>query len=102
MKVQYKLDRKKRYMFKIFAIFDKKALCYSAPFFCRNKAEALRSLDDLVNNPETRINRHPADYNLWMLGEWDDVTAVLVPLSKPEFLDEAGNLLKTKGELQHA
>jgi len=78
----------------VFAIYDKKAQFHLNPFFMVQKGEALRTLDDLVNDTQSRLNKHTADYSLWRIGEFDTVTGILFPLSKPEFLEEASTYVK--------
>lgn len=55
-----------------FSIFDQKAAAYFPPFYLQNKALAIRTFGDMVNNPESRINKHPEDYTLFHLGQWND------------------------------
>ncbi|WNK13197.1 MAG: nonstructural protein [Microvirus sp.] len=81
-------------MIKIFSVFDKKALAYMQPFYFANKGEAIRALEDITNDSGSRINKHPADFSLWILGEYDDKTGSIKPLDKPQFLEEAANTLK--------
>lgn len=78
----------------IFTIFDKKALVHLSPFYLHTKGEALRTLDDLVNDVQSRVNKHPSDYQLFKIGEWDDLTGVTDSLPNPEFIEEASNYVK--------
>lgn len=74
---------------KIFAMFDKKAQAFAQPFFFHHKAEALRALEDITTDPQSRINKHPADFSMHLIGEWDDRSGKITPLANPEFLEEA-------------
>lgn len=85
----------------IFAIYDKKAQFFSPPFVNRNKGEALRTLEDLANDPQTRINKHPADFQIFELGEWDEVTGKITPVSQPKFLEEASSFKKPEVKNAH-
>lgn len=80
--------------FKIFAIFDKKALFFTPPFVNRNKAEGLRTFDELVNDSQTRFNKYPSDFQIFELGEWDERTATIIVHPKPLFLEEAMAFVK--------
>lgn len=60
---------------KVFSIWDQATLCYSPPFTVKTVQEAQRMFRDLVNDPNSRIAAHPADYTLFELGTWDDETA---------------------------
>jgi hypothetical protein len=59
---------------KAFGIFDTKANLYNTPFFMNTRGEALRAFKDLANNRETTIGRHPEDYRLDVIGEFDNET----------------------------
>lgn len=57
---------------KAFAIFDSQALVYNTPFFFGQDGQALRAVSDLVNDPQSSVSKHPADYTLYRVGEFDD------------------------------
>ena len=59
----------------IFSIYDTKAKVYGTPFFQSNIGVALRSFSDLANDPQSSINKHPEDYFLFHLGNYDDEKA---------------------------
>jgi len=80
-------------MIKIFSIFDKKACAYMQPFYFTSTPEALRALDDICNDSNSRINKHPADYALYLLGSFDDKSGEIVPLKKPEFVEECSAMV---------
>lgn len=57
---------------KAFSLFDNKAGMFSAPFFFHNRAMALRACKDMARDTETSVGRHPADFELFEIGEFDD------------------------------
>ena len=59
----------------MYSIYDHKAKMYMRPFFVPNREVALRVVTDLVNDSEHEIGKHPEDYALFYLGEWDDNSA---------------------------
>lgn len=59
---------------KIFTVYDSKVEAYKTPFFAQSKGAALRDWSDAVNDPQTMFHRHPEDYVLFELGEYDDQT----------------------------
>lgn len=61
----------------MFAVFDSKVGVYASPFFCRSKGEALRSFEDACGDKGLPFGKHPGDYRLWYLGEFDDNTGVI-------------------------
>lgn len=61
-------------MLSVFAIFDMKASYFSAPFFMAHDALAMRAAAELANDLSSAPGRHPADFCLMKLGQWDDQT----------------------------
>lgn len=59
-------------LLRAYSIFDNKALQYHPPFFASTDGAAVRSLTDLANDLQTQIGRHPGDYVLFCIGEYDD------------------------------
>lgn len=69
---------------KMYSVFDTKAECFGTPFFMPNRAMAERAFSDLAKDPKTLVSRHPNDFILYEIGEYDDATAVtesIKPLS---------------------
>lgn len=56
----------------IYALYDLKALNYSNPFYAVNDALALRMTIDAASSPDTLLNLHPADFQLFRIGEYDN------------------------------
>lgn len=63
----------------IYALYDSKAMVYNRPFFFKNDAEAIRSFSDLCNDHECLPGRHPGDFALLQIGEYDEQTAEINP-----------------------
>lgn len=59
-----------------FALLDNKAGFFNAPFYFPTNAQALRTVTDLLGDFSTTIARHPQDYDLYVLGTWDDQTGL--------------------------
>lgn len=57
----------------VFSIRDTKAEAFLPPFCSPNVAVAMRSLGDLLRDPNHAFNAHHVDYTLYRLGEFDDV-----------------------------
>lgn len=49
-----------------------KVAAFMRPFFGMANGQAMRMFGDWVRNPETDISRHPEDYQLFYLGEFDE------------------------------
>ena len=60
---------------KIFSIYDSKAEAYHQPFYLTTKSLAIRQFTDLANDNSSQISKHPADFTLFYIGEYDDHTA---------------------------
>ena len=76
-----------------YAVYDKKAELYSAPFLEVKDGTAIRAIQDLVvKDPEHPFAKHSSDFSLHRLGEFDDVTGVITG-QMPEKLQEIENLV---------
>lgn len=64
----------------VFSIFDSKAMAYLQPFFMPNAATASREFESACNDPNTAFFKHPGDYELFHIGEWDQYAGKLVSL----------------------
>lgn len=69
---------------KIYAIYDSKVEAFMQPFFMQSKGAAIRAFTDLANDPSTTVGKHPEDYTLFELSDWDDSSAKFDPLSTPQ------------------
>lgn len=58
---------------KVFCVYDSKAEAYLTPFFLPTVGQALRAFSDTANDNTTNIYRHPGDYTLFQVGEFDAV-----------------------------
>lgn len=77
-----------------FAIYDDKAACFNTPFFQPTTGLATRSLEDLVNDSNTRVNRHPGDFKLYKIGTYNDSSGKLESDAEPTFVANASDFLK--------
>lgn len=69
----------------IVSIFDRAAALYSRPAFVQSRAAAVRSFGDEVRTPRENndLNKHPGDFELHLIGSFDDETGELSP-QRPE------------------
>lgn len=81
---------------KILAVHDSKVNAFSQPFFLRTQAEAMRGWIEVVNEPSTQFNKHPEDFNLFLLGDFDEDTGLITPLSAPQAIASAISVIKPK------
>lgn len=60
-------------------------------------AAAVRFFGDAATDPNTAINRHPADHDLLVIGEIDDEAASIRPIG-PDVIVNAATLLSIRSE----
>lgn len=72
----------------MFSIRDVKTDQFHTPYFNMTRAGAIRAFHDLVMDPQSTINRHPADFALYEIGAFDSNSAELTP-SNPQHLANA-------------
>lgn len=56
------------------SIYDKRAQAYGPPMCYPTLGVAERSFSDAVNDAGTTLHKHPEDYQLYELGEFDTET----------------------------
>lgn len=63
----------------IYAVKDTKSSCFLNPTYDSNDDVAKRNLNYLVNVVnESMIYQYPEDYELWCIGSYDDLTAIII------------------------
>lgn len=65
----------------MFSVYDTKALIYGVPFFMQTKGAAIRAFTDLAHDPQSMVARHPKDFILFHVGEFDDSDATTTCVS---------------------
>lgn len=61
----------------VYVTYDSKAGLYSRPFYAPKRGIALRTFQDIAGDKEHPISRHPADYTLFEIAEFDDLKGVV-------------------------
>lgn len=57
---------------KVYTVFDVKLGVYSAPFLAINKNDALRKVQDVLEDPRHLFTKHAEDFTLFEIGQYDD------------------------------
>lgn len=70
---------------KIFTVHDAKAKAYLPPFYMPEVGMATRAITDCVNSNDHQFSKHPADYSLFQIGEFDDASGRIETCS-PEYI----------------
>lgn len=79
---------------KVFAIYDKAAEAYMQPIFAQTPGLALRIFQNAVNDPNSVINKHPQDFWMDVVAEFDDKSGEFKPIFPPH------NLLTAKEAIE--
>lgn len=84
-------------MFKsIVAIYDQKASLYSNAVCLDSVGVAKRQFSDQINDPSTPFGKHPHDYTLMEIGQFDDQSGIITALSKPNLICNGHELVISK------
>lgn len=65
---------------KMYAIYDNKTEAFNAPFFAPTDGAATRIVQDALADGNNQLARHPADFNLFHVGEFHYHTGELRPV----------------------
>lgn len=68
---------------KYFAVYDKKALSYGQLFPSNTLGTAERAFSESVRNPESPHNKHPGDFALYLIFDFDVDDGVVTKLYEP-------------------
>lgn len=70
------------------AIYDRIAQIHGVPVYNNSKGSMVRGFADTINRPDenNQLYKHPDDYDLYYLGEYDDAHATHELIDKPELL----------------
>lgn len=80
--------------FKIFSIKDHALDAYMRPWYAQSTGQAVRMFQDEINNPQSEMHKHPDDYDLYELGDWDEETAEFKNLGTPKQVARGKELVK--------
>lgn len=79
----------------LLAVRDRQLDAFLRPFAAQSIGQAVRSFRDEINNNQSDMNKHPEDYELYHLGEFQDDTGVITA-TKPLQVALATNLIERK------
>lgn len=87
-------------IYQAFSIFDSAALVYSPPFFQATKGLAIRMFSETAKDMQTNIGRHPTDFTLFHIGEFDDQAGAMTRFDTPSPVIKAIETLPTDETVQ--
>ena len=81
----------------IYSIYDQAAKAYTSPFFMHNHGLAIRAFSDQVNSQtENQIQKHPEQFTLFHIGEYNDETGNIESLTNIKSLGKGHEYLENK------
>jgi len=66
-------------IYRVFAVYDEKIAAYMQPFFSPTIASGIRAFADAASDPNSMLNKHPADFTLCVIGNFHDDQGELIP-----------------------
>lgn len=63
------------------AVFDKKTGLFDPPFVVRRVGEAIREWETITKDTNTKFGKHPSDYDLYQVGNFDEETGLVTSQS---------------------
>lgn len=82
-----------------YSIYDRKALQYHPPFYVSADGAAVRHMADAANDMQNMIGRHPNDFVLYYVGDYDDQKGAMLPVSPLVHIIDAMALVQVQREL---
>lgn len=83
-------------LLRVYSIYDSKVEVYAQPFFMHTKGQAIRAFTDAIADSSSQYAKHPADYTLFELSEYDDSLGKFVPHATPIALGLALDFMSVK------
>lgn len=81
----------------IVSVKDRAADVFNRPFFVPHRNVAIRDFTDEVNRgaADNQLNKHPDDFDLYLLGQFDDNTGVFTTEEAPLVLVRGKDVLQS-------
>ena len=83
-----------------YSVYDEKVSTFGTPFFAATNPAAIRMFTDLANDPNTTVGRHPEDFTLYHVGQFDDSSGELLKMDQPSNLGKADQYLQQQQTLR--
>lgn len=80
-------------MLKVFAPYDSKISTWLQPMFFQHTGQAERTWKELCSNADSFLAKHPQDFTLYQIGEFDDDTAALSSITPVQVMSAAQAML---------
>jgi hypothetical protein len=86
----------------LFSMRDIKTGQYEFPFPAHTPDEAIRMVYNTAQDSNTMIARHPEDFTLANVGEFDTESGVVEALTAPEHVANVADIVPSAAEIQAA
>lgn len=73
-------------MAKVCAVRDRAIDAFMQPMFVQATGQAIRAFMDECNRADSPIAAHPEDYDLYLIGEYEENSGLLVACTPPKML----------------
>lgn len=84
---------------KVFSVRDGKGQFYGPIFLKDQEGEAIRDLESAVNSGNAGLlSQFPEDFDLFLIGEYDNHAGKLIPMESPKHLIKALHLKRAASE----
>lgn len=79
----------------IVSVKDRAADVFNRPFFVAHRNVAVRDFTDEVNRvaADNQLNKHPDDFDLYLLGQFDDSNGAFIREGQPTVLVRAKDVI---------
>lgn len=94
----YAANKGKTMILKVFSVRDSKGNVFNTPFCKHNERDAIYDFKRLVNDKQTLPGQYPKDFDLYVLGTYDDQTGKFACLDQAQHLEEGIRLLDVTQE----
>lgn len=82
----------------LYSIYDSKAEAYLSIFPAKTDGLASRSVEQAAQDPNTSLYQYSADFALFCLAEFDEISGLITPIIPPRFV---ANVQSLKGVLSN-
>lgn len=89
----------------MYSIYDSAVECFARPMFVNTQAQIMRMLKDEMENADSSLAKHPYDYALFRVGEFNDSDGIVTPLLPAQHVCslialKQGDLFPDDGEVE--
>lgn len=81
---------------KIYVVHDVQANVFGTPQFMLTDGIALRTVSDLIKDPASILAKHPEDFSLYMIGEYDEASGTIKAMDRPSLVIRVNSLVTDK------